>query len=156
MTRLCEWTVEYLLTFLTPLKVKVFHRRNSNILDMNVTVGVATLPAASKAGPGQHDTKLSVATSHHTTGRIPAADQLNTVALGLKMQCAPMNCIHMEQVNGVSPELTAVATGVPIDPTHSHRRCSPYGTAEGMSMESFFVLTLNLEFNMGAQSAVQV
>lgn len=40
-------------------------------------------------------------------------------------------CISVK-VNGVSPELTAVATGVPIDPTCSHRRCSPYGTAEGV------------------------
>ncbi|CAB1426017.1 unnamed protein product [Pleuronectes platessa] len=36
------------------------------------------------------------------------------------------------KVNGVSPELSAVANGVPIDPTHSHRCCSPYGTAEGV------------------------
>ncbi len=36
------------------------------------------------------------------------------------------------KVNGVSPELTAVATGAPIDPTHSHQCCFPYGTAEGV------------------------
>lgn len=34
-------------------------RSNSNILVMNVTVGVAALPAANKVSPGQHDTKLS-------------------------------------------------------------------------------------------------
>ena len=49
------------------------------------------------------------------------------------------------KVNGVSPELTAVATGVPIDPTHSHQRCSPYGTAEGVCVRVIGISSLDCD-----------
>ncbi|KAG8005059.1 hypothetical protein GBF38_010948 [Nibea albiflora] len=54
-----------------------------------------------------------------------------------------------ERVNGVSPELTAVATGVPIDPTHSHKRRSPYGTAKVTAVKLMHRISVRTKKGVG-------
>ena len=47
-------------------------------------------------------------------------------------KCVSLPVCLSVKVNDVSLGLTAIATSVPIDPTHNQQCCSPYGTIEGV------------------------
>ncbi len=101
---------------------------NSNIFVMNATVGVAVLPAANKAGFGQHDTKLSVPLLTTLQARSPQQVRHLTGAktVDSESKWQTDHTLHQQQSQTTERQSSAPTPSVSLWCHHPAFRSSPH------------------------------